>query len=131
MPRPLTIDHRKVYICFNLMQHQYSPCCQFKHLPSSLLIVVYFQQSELTATQYLLWYNLDFQCGLSILYPIYSYRRLNFQTCSTKTQPFTNHLNNPAPSQSLAPTSPKSYQMFFQNVTHLLSISNIINLSAD
>ena len=52
------------------------------------------------------------------LYFIYSYSGLILQTCSTNLQPSPNLLNNPAPSKWLAPAPPKSYQMFYQNVTH-------------
>jgi len=38
----------------------------------------------------------------------------------------TNQLNNPAPSKWLTPTPSKSYKMFFQNVTHCLTIWAII-----
>src|SRR6185503_4311127 len=51
---------------------------------------------------------------------IYSTLHLLFQTCSTERQPSTNHQCAFALVFWLAPTPPKSYKMFFQNVTRLL-----------
>jgi hypothetical protein len=56
---------------------------------------------------------------------------LNKQTCSTKIQPFSNHLNNLTPSKPLAPTLQKSDKMFFQNVTPFMLTSNTLSMGLD
>ena len=60
--------------------------------------------------------------------PFYYDLHLKKQTHSTYFQPPTNLFNNSSPSKWLAPTAEKSYQMFFQKVTHWLSASAIITI---
>ena len=57
------------------------------------------------------------QLVITVLYYVLG---LILQTCSTNFQPCANQLNNRAPSKWLTPTPRKSYQMFFQKVTHSL-----------
>src|SRR5258708_2320877 len=63
-------------------------------------------------------------------YHFYYKLHLLFQTCSTKSQPSANPLNNSTLSNWLAPTPRKSYKMFFQMVTRSLPTSHIIFIGA-
>src|SRR5690242_1428594 len=51
-------------------------------------------------------------------------------TRQTDHQPFTNVSNTSAPSKRLMPTHEKSYQMFYQKVTHSLPTCNMISIRA-